>query len=229
MTTVADIRLGVQSYTGDLSAVLFTTTDIIRYINYCQIELIRKTKSVQYSVVGTNAVLSSFDQYGGVLLPAGFIIDLDVYWGQTPIRLVRMPVVSATQSALQTTSSQPTAYSISDYLNGAQVGQRHLVPYPAMTPGLTGQYYRINYVGTPAAVTADGDVITLPPIFDEILVMSVVRRCKIQENDWQAASYFDNEVKTQLAIISGEFSDHSDLQNFQIRDEVNPVYSVWEN
>jgi len=230
MSTVLSIKNGVESFIGDLSNVLFTQTDMLRYINYGIGEIARQTRSLQATLIGTSATLSSLDQYGGILLPADFVAELDVYYGQGTAsqRLVRLPMDSFSGEIMQPTAAQPSGYTITDYVVTAP-GQRMMLLYPALTPGLTGQYYRINYVSMPAALVGDSDVIPTPPIFDEILVMYAVRRCKMQENDYQAADYYKREIEERLKLMASEFSDHSDLRNYQVRDEITPIYSIWES
>jgi len=228
MTTVLDIKSAAKSFTGDLTGVMFTDADLLRYINYGVTELGRRTRSVQNVLIGTNATLSSLDQYGGVLLPADFIAELDVYYGQGSgaQRLARIPLATFSTQFLQTTAAQPSGYTISDYMSTAP-GQRLMLFYPALTPGLTGQYFRINYVSKGAAMAIDGDVVPLPPFFDEVLVMYVVKRCKMQEDDFASAQFYGAEIEKRLAELTSEFADHSDLSFYTIRDESTPVYTVF--
>ena len=100
--------------------------------------------------------------------------------------------------------------------------------YPALTPGLTGQYYRINYLATHPLVTADGDAIVTPDEYDEVVVMYVTSRCKMQENDFQSAQNIMQLIEDRIRAITSDYSDHGDLQSFQVRDEIVPMYSPWE-
>lgn len=228
MTTVLNIKDAARGFTGDITGVMFADADLLRYINYGVTELGRRTRSIQSVLIGTGATLSSLDQYGGVLLPADFVAELDVYYGQASAqqRLARIPLATFSIESLQTTSAQPSGYTIGDYRSDAP-GQRMMLFYPALTPGLTNQYYRINYVSKGPAMTVDGDTIPLPPFFDEVLVMYVVQRCKMQEDDFASAQYYNAAIEKRLAELTAEFSDHSDLANYTIRDEQTPVYTVF--
>lgn len=227
MTLVSDIKAGVKSYTGDLQSILFTDADMLRYINAGVTEFARKTRCLRSSVTSSDATLNSTDLYGGVVLPSTFLVELDVYWGSPAARLARLPMSIFSQTEQQTTTGQPSAYVIGGYTAGS-ANQRVLYPYPWMTPGATGQSYRVNYVYLPPASTADSDTIPLPSTLDEALTLYAVRRCKIQEDDYQSAAMLKNEIDDTLVRFMAELSDHGDLEPFQIQDETTQAYSLWE-
>jgi hypothetical protein len=227
MTTVLNIKDAVGSLTGDVDLAMFTATDVLRYLNWGQAEICRDFKMLETVLVGNPTVLSNFEVIGGVLLPADFVVEINVAMGiGGPLtRLQRIPLASWWgQQTLTPTAAQPTCYSISDYQTGSQAQQRHLIPYPPVTPG-TSALYRVNYQNRPAALVSDSDVLITPVIFDELLATYIVRLCKLQENDLTGAEYFKRMYEERKKNMLSEFNDHSELEFFRVRDEVDPVYS----
>jgi len=228
LATLGDIKAAVRAFSGDTNSVLFLDADLLRYTNYALKDIARTTRCLQGLLASTSGTLSAGEQYGGVLLPTDFLVDMDVWWGLPAVRLGRLPYVSFTGEFQQAAASQPTMYTISDHL--VANGQRILSPYPWQPVGTTGQNYRIYYVSEHPAVAADGDTIKFPESLTEAIAFYVLRRCKIQEDDWQAAQALQSEIERVVRIFMNENNaDRSDLQNFTIRDEMTPVYSVWEN
>jgi hypothetical protein len=228
MTTLLEMRTGVQSLSGDLSGVLFTNTDVNRYINQGVNEIVKRTRCLQKATVVSNATLISGDVYGGVLLPADFVIELDVYYGTVaaPVRLMRMNLAQFNADTVQTGGGTPTMYSIGNY--DATTGQRVMYFYPWMTPGLVNQSYIIRYVPDPPLLVGDSDVVPTPQMLDEVLMFFALRRCKIQENDFQSASALQGEIDQKLNEFQYFMNDHGELANFQLPEESVATYSVFE-
>lgn len=227
MTTVLEIKSGARSYTGDLDGVLFTDADILRYINAGIDEIVKRTRCLQTAAVVTGATLIATDMYGGVQLPADFLIELDVYYGPvaSATRLGRMNYNRFASDTIQTGTGSPTMYAIGNY---DVTGRRILYFYPWMTPGLTNQSYIVRYVPNPVNLTVDGDTIPTPTPLDEVLTMYVTRRCKIQESDFQAAQFLQGEIDQKLNEFQYFTNDHGELSNFQLPEETAAFYSVFE-
>jgi hypothetical protein len=227
MTTVLEIKTGVRSYTGDLDGVLFTDADILRYINAGIGEIVKRTRCLQTATIVTGATLIATDMYGGVQLPADFLIELDVYYGPvaSATRLGRLNFNKFASDTIETGTGAPTMYAIGNY---DATGRRILYFYPWMTPGLTNQSYIVRYIPAPVKLTVDGDTVPTPGGLDEVLTMYAVRRCKIQESDFQAAQFLQGEIDQKVNEFTSFLNDHGELSNFQLPEETAQFYSVFE-
>lgn len=229
MTTALQIKEAVESLTGDIDNVIATDTDLFRYMNWAVQEISRDLRMLETTLVGNPSNLSNFDVVGGILLPADFVSEINVAVGiNGPLqKLNRIPLASwYNQQTVTPTASQPTGYSITDYGIGSQAQQRHLVLYPAVTPGISA-LYRIQYECRPAQLTVDADVLTLPTMFDELVAMYMVRRVRMQLNDLSGAEYYKREYLEKKQQLMSEYQDHSSMEFYQIRTEGEP-YVGWE-
>jgi len=226
---LSELRTAVQAMTGDLDGVLFTVADIDRYLNMAQTEICRRARILQKNISGAQT-LSSFDTYGGLLLPTDFLIEKEVYYGNPLVRLGKLPYDSfwIDQPTTTPSTATPTSYVVTDYLTGSQNNQRHMLFYPFMTPGLTNQFVRVGYIAKPAVLTSPTDIPNLPDQWHELIILMATRRCKIQEDDWQAATSLAGEAEKYYTLLLSEFQDDSDLVNYQIRDEQTTFYPIWD-
>ena len=229
MTLVSDIKAGARAFTGDLSTIMFADADLLRYINHGCMEILKRTRSLQKSTTVTNATLTSTDPYGGVLLPTDFLLEYEVYFGVIGAltKLPRMPFSGFGGDNLQPGSAAPTMYAIGGF--DSSTFRRVMYFYPWLSPGLTNVNYVLRYIPTPPALTADGDTIPVPPMLDDALTMYVVRRCKIQEEDFQAASFLQGEVDQKINEFLQYMGESSAMRNFQVPEEMYQSYSGWEN
>lgn len=224
---LSELRTAVQSLVGDLDGILFTTADIDRYLNWAQAEICRRSRVIQKQVTGLQT-LTSFDTYGGLLLPTDFLIEKEVYYGSPLVRLGRIAYDTyyIDQPTTTPSTATPTVYTVTDYLTGSQNNQRHMLFYPYMTPGLTNQNVRVSYIAKPAALVVTTDVPNLPDQWHELIVLMAVRRCKVQEDDWQAAGNLQQEIERYYKELLSELQGDSALVSYQIRDEQIPYYPV---
>jgi hypothetical protein len=229
MTTVLEIRTAVGAMTGDTQFVLFFPADILRYLNWGTLELCRDLKITQSVLTGSPGTLSNFDVVGGIIMPPTFTTENAVYMGTgaSMMRLTRIPQNIFWQDGITPTASQPTAYTVSDYLASPNTASRHLIPFPAQTPG-SSMYYRVEYQGVPAVLVNDTDVLQTPAIMDELLVMYVTMRCKMQEDDFQSAASFKQEIRERKQALLADFAEHSEFEFFTIQDNSVPVTAIWE-
>jgi hypothetical protein len=228
MTTVLEMKQAVSAMTGDINSVMFFPADLIRYINQGLQEIGRDLKLSTNVVTGTT--LSNVDIVGGVLLPTDFVIEQVVYMSvdsSSMALLSRIPQIIYWQDTVSPTVSQPTAYTITDYLSGVNVQNRHLLPWPPNPPNGT-MNYRIIYQDKPATIAVDTDVLDIPNICDEMLMFFVVSRCKLQENDFAAYQTFKGLYDERKKGLMGEFGEHGDFEFYRIRDEITPAYDIWE-
>lgn len=227
MTTVAELRAAVNSMTGDIQNVMFSSADVLRYLNWgCQ-ELSRELKIM--SAVQTGIQVLTYSGVGGIQLNPDFVVENSVYAGLSltlQSRLERMPEDDYWIDTIVNTAVQPTHYIITDYAANAQY--RWLLPYPHMIPA-TSLYYKIDYQNRPQPLVNDSDTVNLPSVCDETLALFAVSRCKLQENDFAAAQAFKSEYNERKKLIIADFADHNDysFHNIPDRTGTGPTY-VWD-
>jgi hypothetical protein len=226
------MKQAVGSMTGDIQNVMFSSTDILRYLNWGSQELARDLKISSSTLSGSPGILQQYDtNVGSISLPAGFIVENVVYMGISSA-LTRVPRISEFDfwdNVIVPAVTQPTAYMVSDYaLNVPAPQSRQILPYPIMPP-LGNIWYKIDLQLRPPTLVNDSDTLVTPTICDEALILFVVSRCKLQENDFQAAQAFKSEYNERKRLLIADFSDHSDLEFHNIPDRSNADGSyMWE-
>jgi len=225
MTTVTDIYNAVSSMCGDLHFVMFSKADILRYLNWGTQELSREMK-ITSAIVNVGISLTQFDIVGAISMPPEFIVENYVYAGLSNgqlTRLKRIPETDFWTPTITPVQAQPTGYIVTDYNTTAGstgTQRRCILPYPAYPPNAT-LFYRVEYQTRPALYTGDLEILQTPTLLDEAIILYCVSRCKLQENDFQAAQAFKSEYNERRKLIIADFADHSDYEFHNIPDREN--------
>lgn len=185
----------VKGLAGDENQVLWSDTQILRYLNWAQKQLAEKTECLQKKIT-----ITSLDSDGGVLLPTDFFRVLNVKYTGQNLYEVQQDTIRSQGMIDEPSTQQPVGYCVFPYFQtSATVRNPRMEFFPQQTGSQTGLSIEVWYIAHPLDLSADTDVSGLPEFMHEIAVMYAVKRCKQQEDDFQAAREFQTEIDRMLA------------------------------
>lgn len=183
----------VQRLVGDSDQSQFLLTDIDQYINWAMRDIGRKLDL--FVKTTTFAAFDAGPLAGGIILPVDFGRVLTVYVNsvkQTP--MPRGKLWNDTSISLGT--GTPVYYAIHPY--EATSKSRRMVFYPYQNLNGTASI-SLTYVARAADMSVAGTECPLPDDLHEIVVLMAVYKCKIQENDLQAAGFIQKDIDDRMA------------------------------
>lgn len=204
MATLATIRTRVQRLVGDEDGVIFTSAILNEYVNEAFEEI-----SLETQVLRKTTTITTTDSAGMITLPADFNRIVSLRYDNSVIPKLH---AGYTRPYFHSQSTgTPSGYSV--------FSATKLLLYPLKVSG-TGLNIVLEYVATPATLSADGDVSELPVPLHNIAVQYTLGRCYQQLNDADSYSMamtdFNNRLMKWLAR-----NDNSSVDSFESVREVD--------
>lgn len=187
---LSEIATRVKRLFGDESGVQIDDTDIIRWVNDGQLDIVRKTHCVTRNVaVNSTAGINSYPipgdflffkeaKYGGRLLSSISAEDFNARFPNRELSLAR---------------------GVSEYFTVR--GTNYLLfPYP----NTTGVAISLYYVARPAVMAAVTETPEIPIAFHEALVKFTLMRANELNEDWVASQKFQKDYAEDVIMTRSD-------------------------
>ena len=186
--TVQDVFSRAMRTFGDESGVQLETTDLLRWINDGQRDIVQRESilKAKSSVMSTAGVAS-------YSWPAENILSIDSlhYDGQ---KIANMSFAQAEQDVI---GDQPSNTADQPIIWYEWAGQFTFYPIPETSKQIT-----IYFTKAPAAVTAPTDLLSIPDRYFNSLLQYVLQQAYEMDEDWQASDAKSKQYNESLAILS---------------------------
>jgi len=203
---VSEIKARVKRQFGDESGVQVTDTDIVRWINDSQREIVKRNEGLLEVTAVANAVANQQDY----VLPANLLILKTIKYKETPtgnsyVKLQGCNFVEFNEYVDgwdgATDRGDPVSYTVF-------AGNYSVFPIPsaALTAGFKLYYNRI-----PTDVINDGDTPELPTLYHEAIVKYCLAQAFEIDEDWDGANLklaqMEDDVKTLRGRVDWKTQD----------------------
>jgi hypothetical protein len=189
--TAQEVFDAVTRQVGDEAEIQFTTSDIVRWVNQGQLEIVIKNSTINEASAVTNIVAGQ-DKYP-ILSDAAFAelnkVNTILYDGRP---LKNLTFQEAMEYIIGNASDgTPSIWYI-------KTGVLNLWPKPNtdITGGLT-----IYYTKKPKKITTLGEILSVPDTFFNAILQYVISQAMEMDENWQAAAVkaqqFEVSVNTQ--------------------------------
>jgi hypothetical protein len=189
--TAQEVFDAVTRQVGDEAEIQFTTSDIVRWVNQGQLEIVIKNSTINEASAVTN-IVSGQDKYP-ILSDAAFAelnkVNTILYDGRP---LKNLTFQEAMEYIIGNASDGiPSIWYI-------KTGVLNLWPKPNtnITGGLT-----IYYTKKPKKITTLGEILSVPDTFFNAILQYVISQAMEMDENWQAAAVkaqqFEVSVNTQ--------------------------------
>lgn len=197
---LGEIKDEVKSQSGDESGALITDADITRWVNFGQIDLVRKTDVLQEHAE-TDAVASD----GSYTVPDDYVkLRRVTYDGQ---KLARTNLEELDNLHPNRDKTNPTGTPTHYYVWG-----RKLWVYPAPA-NLGVGLLDIYYVPRPAELINDSDIPEVPVTMHEDLVRYCLARAKEKDEETQDAQNIMADYENRV-MLSRDESQNEEIDSY---------------
>lgn len=199
----------VKNEFGDEASVVIDDTDIIRWANDGQLEIVRRTDSLE-----TNSVVPTVIDQTSYVLASALKINRVTYDGAGLVKISKAQLNKWYPDRGTTGYGNGTPNVVAVFGNKIEV-----YPKPAAVKNLT-----IFYVPKPTPLSSPGNlVLDIPEEMHDDLVQYCLRRAFEQNGDWQAASIKDQKFGAQTAESMAQFS-WNDADSYPVVQDVVDGY-----
>lgn len=171
--TVAEVKRAVTRQFGDESGVQIETADLYGWINDAQDEIVKRNRILKATSTGSSVIGQAAYSF-----PSDNILQVESihYNGE---RLRNMPFAQAEESLINASNSAETGEPILWYEWG---GSFTFWPTPP-----TVQSFTIYYTMSPARITQDTDLLSVPDKYYQDVVRYALQQAYEMDEDWTAS------------------------------------------
>lgn len=196
--TVADVMTYTKRQFGDESGAQLVDSDIIRWINQAQMEIVNKTPIIQ--ATATQTTVPGTQKYP---IPADLIQLESVSFGNNYLQQTDFDTIRAQSNANGTYQADCPQYW---YVWANQI---YLWPVPS-----TAKTLEVNYSKAPTAVTTGSDLISLPDRYFDRICEYVMSKAYELDEDWQGHTV--NKQAFEDKLMEGNNSDKNLIGAFPV-------------
>jgi len=191
--TVQDVLITVKRQFGDESGVQLTDSDIIRWVDDAQREVIMNNPEINATVVSINVTAGTYQYPILASIPNIEIVRSVHYDGQI---LRNMSFQSAQEYIIRNTSSQNNGTPTFWY---EYAGTLNLWPVPQTS--LTGGLQDF-FLARPPENKSTGDVLTVPDSYFNAIITYVMKQAMNMDENFQAAQAYDQQFEISMQKLA---------------------------
>lgn len=195
---VSDIYTYVKRQFGDESGVQLTDTDILRYINEGQRQIVMQNEGLLETISTANGVKDQ-EQY---TLPTNLLILRTImYKSPDDVSYYRLKGMSYQQFNEYVDGWDGTAYGSATPTIFTQFAG-NLILFPPPDKNSTNGI-KIYYNRQPVDVTLPSDTPDLPDLYHDALAKQCLKLAYEMDEDWDAAQIKSKELDADVAVLRG--------------------------
>lgn len=221
---VSSMRTAIREMFGDIDSAQFTNSQILTYLNWALAQVAQKLELTRNTTTVNALDGSTVEGIGGVALPVDFIREIDVRWNGVKLERKRFDELFEDQDSIILTADTPTHYAIVPVER--TTGNRRMVfyPYQSLTQAAT---IKINYIGRPADLVADGDSPMLPESLHFALILYTCYLMAAAEQDNERSMFFKYQYQDQINDWSSNLYEVGYNENPRVREDAPPLYDLY--
>lgn len=195
---VSDIYNRVKRQFGDESGVQVTDTDLLRWINDGQRQIVMSNEGLLETTTTANTVADQAEY----TLPTNLLLFKSVSYkgtGQVSYSQLRGMSFNAFQQHIDSWDGDTTEVGV-PVVYTIYAGK--IILYPIPEDSITNAL-KIYYTRRPTDVTASGDTPDLPILYHETLVKYCLQQAYEMDEDWEASTAKSTELAADLSLLRG--------------------------
>lgn len=198
--TVQDVLTAVKRQFGDESGVQLTDSDITRWVDDAQREVIMNNQEINSTVVSINTVAGTYQYPVLASIPNIEIVRSIHYDGKI---LRHMSFQSAQEYIIKADSDENRGTPMFWY---EFAGTLNLYPVPdtSITGGL-----KIFYSASPTEITSTSDTLTVPDSYFNAIVTYVMKQAMNMDENFQAAQQYDQQFEVYIQKLANRTQTES--------------------
>lgn len=198
--TVQDVLLTVKRQFGDESGVQLTDSDIIRWVDDAQREVIMNNPEINATVVSININEGQYQYPVLASIPNIEIVRSVHYNGQI---LRNMPFQAAQEYIIRSTNTNSKGTPTFWY---EFAGTLNLWPVPDLD--ITGGL-KVFYSASPSEITTTSDVLTVPDSYFNAIITYVMKQAMNMDENFQAAQAYDQQFEISMQKLANRTQSES--------------------